>query len=90
MLGNPFQTFEATLLACKFAFDILKLEKLNGDVDVENTASINLSEAMGMHFDKPVYENATNSSVRYVKYGTIYKSEFSVHANNIERLIYRD
>lgn len=86
MVGNPFQTFEATMLAMQFAYEILGLERLYGDVHVDNTASLHISEALGFHFDEPIYDKELD---RYVKYGTSYRNEFSEYAESIKRLIYR-
>ena len=87
MIGNPFQTFEAVLLSMQFAYDKLGLEELYGDVHVDNTPSLNISEAVGIHFQDPVYDAELD---RWVKYGTAYKNEFSKYKREIESLIYRD
>ena len=87
MIGNPFQTFEATLLSMQFAYNILDLEELYGDVHVDNKASLNISEAVGIHFEEPVYEEELD---RWVKYGTAYKHEFPKYESEIKSLIYRD
>ena len=87
MIGNPFQTFEAILLSMNFAYDVLGLEELYGDVLVGNSPSMNISEAVGFHFKEPVYEEELD---RWVKYGTSYKNEFPEYRNRIETLIYRD
>ncbi len=87
MIGNPFQTFEAVLLSMKFAYDTLGLEELYGDVHVDNTPSLNISEAVGMHFKEPIYEEELD---RWVRYGTAYKNEFAKYKEEIEALIYRD
>lgn len=86
MIGNPYQTFEAVLLAMRFAYDELGLEELFGDVDADNRASLNLSEAVGIHFAEPVYVEELNS---YLKYGRAYREEFPRYAEKIEKLIYR-
>lgn len=86
MIGNPYQTFEAVLLSMKFAYDELKLEELFGDVSVGNSASLNLSEAVGIHFNEPVYAKERNA---YVQYGSAYREEFPRYAEKIEKLIYR-
>ena len=85
--GNPFQSFEATLLAIQFAYNILGLEELYGDVHIDNTASLNISEAVGIHFKEPVYEKEID---RWVRYGTAYRSEFPAYERKIKKLIYRD
>ena len=87
MIGNPFQTFEATLLSMIFAYDVLGLDELYGDVHVDNSPSMNISEAVGFHFRDPIYEEELD---RWVKYGTSYKQEFPEYRNKIESLIYRD
>lgn len=86
MIGNPFQTFEAMLLSMIFAYEILGLDELYGDVHVDNTASMNISEAFGFHFENPVYDKELD---RWVRYGISYKSEFSDYRKSIEELIYR-
>lgn len=86
MIGNPYQTFEAVLLAMKFAYDELELEELFGDVSVGNSASLSLSEAVGIHFVEPVYMEERNA---YVQYGSAYREEFPQYAEKIEKLIYR-
>ncbi|MBQ8945910.1 MAG: GNAT family N-acetyltransferase [Lachnospiraceae bacterium] len=87
MVGNPFQSFEATMLAMKFAYEILGLDELYGDVHVDNTASIHISGAMGFHFKEPVYEEELD---RWVKYCTSYRSEFPEYEAKISQMIYRD
>ncbi|ORU00570.1 butyryltransferase [Anaerovibrio sp. JC8] len=87
MIGNPFQTFEAVLLSMEFAYNILGLEELYGDVHVDNTPSLNISEAVGMHFKEPEYDGELD---RWVKYGIAYKSEFPKYKGEVEALIYRD
>lgn len=87
MTGNPFVTFEATILAMRFAYYELELEELYGDVHVDNTASINLSGAVGFHFMEPVYEEELD---RWVKYCTSYKTEFPEYEKSICEMIYRD
>ncbi len=86
MVGNPFQTFEAIILAMHFAYDILDLDELYGDVQVENTPSLHISEAVGFHFDTPVYDEVLD---RWFRYGKAYKSEFSSYKSKINDLIYR-
>ena len=87
MVGNPFQSFEATLLAMQFAYNTLELEELYGDVHVDNKASLNISEAVGIHFKDPVFDKELD---RWVKYGTSYKTEFPRYESEIKNLIYRD
>lgn len=87
MIGNPFQTFEAVILSMRFAFDALGLEELYGDVHVDNTASMNISEAVGFHFGEPIYEKELD---RWAKYGKAYKNEFSQYEEEIRNMIYRD
>ena len=87
MVGNPFQTFEAMMLSMKFAYEILGLDELFGDVHVDNSASMNISEAFGFHFREAIYEEELQ---RWVKYGTSYKKEFPEYEKNISSLIYRD
>lgn len=87
MTGNPFCTFEATIMAMRFAYDELGLEELHGDVHVDNKASKNLSEAVGFHMKEPEFEPGLD---RWVMYCTAYKSEFSTYEENIKGLIYRE
>jgi len=87
MVGNPFQTFEALLLSIRFAYNELGLDELYGDVIVENTASLNISEAVGIHFDEPIYVEELG---QWVKYGSAYKNEFPEYESKIEKLIYRN
>ena len=87
MVGNPFLTFEGVLLSMHFAYYTLNLEKLFGDVHVDNISSLNISEAVGFHFEDPCYDSQLD---RWVKYGTAYKSEFPKYEQEIKNLIYRD
>ncbi len=87
MTGNPFQTFEATLLAMEFAYDTLGLSELYGDVVEGNSASYNLSEAFGFHFEEPVYSEELKANLSHcVSYG----AEFDKYAAKIRELIYRE
>lgn len=87
MVGNPFQTFEAMLLSMKFAYEVLRLNELFGDVHVDNSASMNISEAFGFHFKEAEYDEELD---RWVKYGTSYREEFPDYEQKISALIYRD
>jgi len=87
MFGNPFQTFEACLLAMQFAYDMLGLETMRGDVDVRNMPSMHLSEALGFHFGETVHDAELNRDFRW---GTAYRSEFPDYAAKLHALIYRN
>lgn len=86
-IKNPFQTFEGTILAMRFAYDVLGLDSLMGDVHEKNQASMDISEAVGFHFQEPVYDPELD---RMVRYGTSYREEFPTYRKKIESLIYRD
>lgn len=85
-IGNPYATFEGTMLAAEFGYEVLGLDKLTGDVDENNQASLNISEAIGFKFQESVYDEDMN---RYVKYGIGYRSEFGKYKNQIKKMIYR-
>ena len=87
MVGNPFQTVEAVMLAAKWAYEALGLSQLYGDVHVDNKPSLNISEAIGFHFGEPVYEEELDS---YVRYGYGHKEEFPKYEEKIKKLIYRE
>lgn len=87
MFGNPFQTFEACILAMQFAYDTLGLEVMHGDVHVDNKASMDLSEALGLHFEEPIYDPDLD---RYYRWGTGTKVEYPQYEDKIKQLIYRD
>lgn len=87
MFGNPFQTFEACILAMQFAYYTLGLEAMHGDVHVDNTASLSLSEALGFHFGEPIYDADLD---RYFRWGTGTRSEYPQYEEKIKQMIYRD
>lgn len=87
MFGNPFQTFEATLLAMDFAYYTLGLQELIGIVEFGNEPSLRLSEAVGIRFSKERFleENGRRSYL-----GVAFRSEYPQFAGDIKKLIYRD
>lgn len=86
-IGDPFQTFEANMLAVKWAYEFLGLDELYGDVEVENKASHRLCTTLGFKFDEAFYDKELD---RNVQIGRGYKSTFCEAEFKLKKMIYKD
>lgn len=85
MKGNALQTLEAKLLATRFAFYTLGLERSYGYVFADNTRAIKLARLFGNKLSEPMEQGGR----------TIYKTEnarddFSAAEKDIKKFLYRD
>ncbi len=84
--SNPFHSVEAQLLADKFAFEILGVNKIHAYVFADNTRALNFSRLFGNVFEPAKFDPESNREIVHV-YRTL--ENFNNARKKIEAMLYR-
>lgn len=86
MFGNPLESMEINILVFRFAFEYLRVDLLEGEVDSRNSSAIRIDKEFGFILQEPVYDEELD---RMAHSCSLAKADFYRRLEKINKMVYR-